>query len=124
MDTTDTRYEYTARERGKLYRYSFARITVIAMTALLFAGLLVSLANDMYAFIKPEGEIVLEAEAGTPLPDLSQTLSEMGVILNPTVFSLYVDSKGKRATLEEFEGTLILNSEMSYREIIEAFEYD
>lgn len=124
MDTMNTKTEYSTRERGKLYRYSFARITVIAMTALLFAGLLVSLANDMYAFVKPEREVILNTETPTSLSSLSRTLSDMGVILNPTVFSLYVDSKGKRDTLEGFEGTLTLNSSMSYREIIEAFEHE
>ena len=107
--------------KSKLYRFAYARITVIALSALLFAGLLVSIANDMYAFVKPNREITLKIETPMSAEDLTQMLEESGVIANPTIFRLYVGSKQYTERLELFCGNLVLNSNMSYREILIAF---
>ena len=105
----------------KLWRYAFAVVTVLVLFSLLLAALLLSLANDLYAFIKPDRPITLTVDAPMTLPELSRVLSEAGVIQNPTVFRLYVRSKARDTALESYTGTLTLNSAMSYREILLAF---
>ena len=107
--------------QNKLCRMAFSKITVLSMTALLVAALVVSVANDLYAFVKPDREVSFSIEEPTPLNELAKALEEQGVIANPTVFRLWVQSKGKGEALEEFCGTLPLNSAMSYREILASF---
>ena len=105
----------------KLRRLAFSKITVLSMTALLVAALGVSIANDLYAFVKPDCEIVLSIDESTSLKELSKSLEEQGVIANPTVFRLYVKRQGKEDPLEKFCGTVTLNSNMSYRQILLEF---
>ena len=107
--------------KQKLRRLAFSKITVLSMTALLVAALGVSVANDLYGFVKPDHEISLSIDAPSPLEDLSKILEEQGIIANPTVFRLYVKNRGKQAMLEQFCGTLTLNSKMSYRQILLEF---
>ena len=103
-----------------LYRFAYARLTVLTLIALLFAGLLISVTNDMYAFVKPDRSLSLSLEESVSLSEFSAILSEGGIVQNPTVFRLYVQSKGKTDRLETFRGTLELNASMSYREILQA----
>ncbi len=107
--------------RSKMRRLAFSKITVLSLTALLVAGLGVSIANDLYAFVKPDREITLSIDEPCSLKELSKELEDQGVIANPTVFRLYVQSKGKGELLESFCGTLTLNSSMSYRQILLSF---
>ena len=91
------------------------------MIALLIAALGVSVANDLYAFVKPDQEIVLSLEEPRSIKELSNLLEEQGVIANPAIFRLYVQSQGKAEAIERFYGTITLNSTMSYRQILMSF---
>ena len=106
------------RERDKLYRYAYARVTVTVLSAILFAGLLISVANDMYAFVKPQGQITLTVAVPLSLEQTAEELHRLGIIQNPTVFRWYVTAKQKRSAVERFSGTLTLSPEMSYRELL------
>ena len=122
INEINTIHQRSPHEKGRLYRFAFARITVIALLALFCVGIAVSLVNDLYAFVKPDEAVTLSWTDPLPLAELSRSLQKNGVIRNPTAFSLYVRSKGKVDALEAFTGTLTLNSSMSYREILMAFE--
>ncbi len=104
-----------------LYRFAFARLTVLTLMVLLLAGLMVSVANDMYAFVKEDRSVTFTVSSPRSLSELTAMLDEGGVIQNPTVFRLYVRAKGRVETAERFSGTLELNEAMSYREILLAF---
>lgn len=106
---------------NKLYRFAFARITVLSLLALLCVGAFVSVVNDMYAFVKQDRTVTVSISEPTALPQLSAALQQYGVINNPTVFSLYVKSKQQVGRLENFCGSVELNEGMSYREILLAF---
>ena len=86
--------------------------------ALFFAALLLSVVNDMYAFFKPQGVVTLTVGEPCTLSAFSQLLESHGVLLNPHVFSLYVTIKDRTALVEGFSGTLVLDTDMSYREIL------
>lgn len=107
--------------KRKLYRYAFSSILTIVLTALLFSGILISVVNDIYAFVKPKTSYTLNIDTPISLNELSARLQSTGVIENPTVFSLYAKSKGRKQELEAFCGTLDLRSDMSYREILYQF---
>ena len=115
--------ETSAKElrRKKLYRFAYARITVTVLTALLCVGLLTSVANDLYAFVKADREASLTVTEPQSLAEWARMLKQKGVIQNPTVFQWYTERKGKEDRIESFCGTLTLNESMSYREILLAF---
>ena len=100
---------------------ALARVMPICFVALLFAGLVCSVANDMYAFVKSDNDVELTLEEPLTVNEISDALARKGVLKNPTVFMLYVKLKDKEAVLEEYTGDLNLNSSMSYREILSAF---
>lgn len=105
----------------KLWRYAFARVTVLVLLALFLAALLIAVANDLYAFVKPDRPVTLTVASPMSLSELSQTMSQSGVIQNPTLFRLYVQSKGRTSAVEAYTGTLHVNASMSYRELLLAF---
>ena len=102
-------------------RRALSEILPMCMVSLFIAAFVCSVANDMYAFVKKENEVQLSIESPHSLEELSKMLGEYDVVENPTVFSLYVRSKNKIQTVENYTGELILNSNMSYREILSSF---
>ncbi len=101
-----------------LLRRAFRKILTIALLALFTAALLLSVINDMYAFFKPQRDVPFTLDEPCTLPKFSRLLEENGVLLNPHVFSLYVRAKDRVALVEEWTGSLVLDSSMSYREIL------
>ena len=109
------------RETNKLRRLAFSKITVLCLLAVLLVALTVSVANDLYGFVAPAGEVILTVEEPTDLSEISDLLEESGVVENPAIFRLYVKKKERTELLESFVGTLRLDTSMSYREILLAF---
>ena len=108
-------------EKAKLYRFAYAKITLLCLLALFCAAVCISFANDLYAFVKPHNEVTLSIDASMTVKELALSLEREGIVANPNVFRLYVRSKGKETLLEKFQGTISLASDMSYREILIAF---
>lgn len=102
-------------------RRVFRKVAVVSLLAFFLAALLISVANDLYAFVKPDNPVTFTLSEPCSLDSLSRQLAENGVIENPYIFSHYAAMKGKQDTLEAFRGTVSLNSSMSYREILLAF---
>ncbi len=90
----------------------------LCLFSILLAGIIISLANDVYAFVKPDAEISLTLSSPVSDTDLSKLLQKSGVIKNPTAFKLYLRSKGLSERAAKITGEWILNSNMSYREIV------
>lgn len=102
----------------KAVRRVFSVIFIMALTAAFFACFLISIANDIYAFIKSEGEVAFTLSSPVSLSEFSNLLYENDVISNPHVFNLYVKSKNKAALFESLSGQITLDRSMSYREIL------
>ncbi len=100
---------------------AMSKLLPICFVALLISALVCSVANDMYAFVKKDNEVNLNVYQSVSLNEMTDILSNRGVINNPDVFKLYVKLKDKKNTIEEFTGEATLNSSMSYREILSAF---
>ena len=101
-------------------RRAFRCVLVLCLTAILFAALLISVVNDLYAFIKPERDLALQIDSPRSLREISLLFEQEGLIANPTIFSIYVRFKGKAEMVESFVGSAYLSSSMSYREILYA----
>ena len=111
----------TAPQKNKLYRFAFSVISVIVLLSLLFSAFLISIANDIYAFVKKDASVHMNITEPTSLNNIAREMQRNGIINNPTVFSLYVRSKGKAQIFESFQGEIYLNAEMSYRDIVNEF---
>ena len=107
---------------AKLIRRASAVILPLFFSSVLIASLVISVTNDMYAFMKSEVSAKVTVSEEDGLNEISKLLADEGIINNPTVFKLYVISKGKTAQLEDFSGELTLYGSMSYREILRLFK--
>lgn len=116
--------EYTEKQEERLFddrrtvRRVFRKILMIALCAALLAATVISIANDMYAFVKPDRTAHLSLPETESLSAFSRRLEQNGILANPHIFSLYVRSKDKVGVVEEFHGDIVLDSSMSYRDIL------
>ena len=93
----------------------------MALTAALLALAVASVANDIYAFIKPNGSVTLTVDTELTFTELGFLLEKQGVITNPHIFSLYARSKLGEEVPSYFLGSVKLDRAMSYREILLEF---
>ncbi len=104
---------------------SFARafgiIIPLCLAAVLFAGIIISTSNDIYAFVKPDKQITVTLEQSYDVKDLSELLQDNDVINNAFAFEVYLKSKGLDTNVPHLIGEFTLNSCMSYREIVDEF---
>lgn len=89
---------------------------IILITSLLLTWGIVSVANDIFAFIKPEESVIVTIPQGESVSGIAKTLKSSNVIKHPLVFRLY--SKLKKADGKYQYGDYALNSNLSYDQII------
>ncbi|MBQ8818856.1 MAG: hypothetical protein IJZ83_09775 [Clostridia bacterium] len=104
--------------RPLAYRRAFGIIIPLCLAALMLGGAIISVGNDIYAFVKPDEDISVVIAYSTPSNELSELLQRQGVIKNAFAFNLYLRSKGKGDDALTLSGEWTLNSNMSYREIL------
>ena len=109
--------ENTPVTRNILYRFAFSKVLVIVLASLLCACLVISVANDLFAFIKPSQSRALEIR-NMSVGALSRLLQQEGIIDNAFAFHIYAYLKGKNSELEDISGSVTLSSDMSYGEIL------
>lgn len=110
--------EEQALSKRKFRRRVFGTVVSLSLWAILCSALLLSVANDMYAFIKKDLSVEITTEEALSYKDMANRLSVEGVIANPTVFSFYLKKKLPEELLELPPLQLRLNANMSYREIL------
>ena len=99
-------------------RRAFGMLVPLCLAAALLACVLISTANDIYAFVKPDQSITVTVLAPISAKQFSVLLRENGVIRNELVFFLYLRSKNKANDVGLLSGSWELNSNMSYRDIM------
>ena len=99
-------------------RRAFGILVPLFLVSLLIACLIISVANDMYAFVKPDRSVIITVSEPITDRQFSELLQKSGVIKNDFVFYLYLRSKGKSDDVSLVIGEWTLNSKMSYREIL------
>lgn len=102
----------------RIFKKCFERITLTVLAVALLAALFIAVANDIYAFVKPNKSVEIQTDSPMSLAELSRLLNSNGIISNPLVFRAYVIFKDKESVAEAFLGSAVLNSNMSYREIL------
>ena len=102
----------------KAVKFAFMSAVMLCLVSLFLAGGFISVVNDIYAFVKADGETEIFIPEDSSLEAVSEALGKAGIVKNPFVFSIYVKSKGKAEAVEGISGEILLDSSMSYREIL------
>jgi len=100
------------------FKRAFGTLIPLMLLSLLLSALILSVANDMYAFVKKDRDVRLSFSEPSTIDEFSKQLKASGILKNPNIFKLYVISKGKQELLENFCGEIELNSNFSYRQIL------
>ena len=100
-------------------RSAFGIAVVICLFSVFLAAFIISVANDMYAFVKNDAETEFTADTPMNAWDFAYSLSDKGIIKNPYIFYMYSRLSAKADMIESFSGKITLNSNMSYREILQ-----
>lgn len=102
-------------------------MTVVLLVSILLAYAIVVVANDVFAFIKPEGEVEVVIPENASVDDVSEILGDAGVIEYPALFRLYaklkkesgVDKDGKSVFIP---GTYTVSPMENYMQLLDAFK--
>ena len=104
---------------GRFFRAMICVLIVLALSGFLSIFLLES-ANDLLGFNKEDTQIEVVIPENAQLKEISDILSEEGVISQPLTFQIYAKL---RKMADSFQpGTYLLNSNMSYDEIMLALK--
>lgn len=77
----------------------FVLYIVFVLAASVFCAVaIIKVANDMFAFVKPENAITVTVPEDASTRDVAKILSENDIIEYPTIFGLYMDFKKGRSS--------------------------
>lgn len=96
-------------------------ILPICFFSLLLCGFVVSVANDVYAFVKDDAEIKIILSGNEELSYIAERLGDEGIVNNPAIFAMYVRRAGREEAVKKYSGEITLSPDMSYREIVLEF---
>ncbi len=108
----------SSKDRSTPLRRALGITLPLCLFSLFLSGIVISITNDMYAFVKPEREVVLSIDKSMTPDELSELLQRENVIKNAFAFKLYLHSKDKDSEIPALRGEWQLSSDMSYREIV------
>ena len=111
----------TSTEKNALIRRICSLVLPLIFFSFVASALIISVANDMYAFVKPKNSAIILIESESSVYQTAQLLEDNGIINNPAAFTLYVASKNAREKISSFSGEIYLSASMSYREILRSF---
>lgn len=111
------------KRKFRVPRYVKAIAYVIAVIAIsiLISVSVIYVANDTFAFVKPDREITVEIKEGATLGDVAKELHEKGVIEYPLVYRIYSKMRMDKKdyyTGEFVSGKHTLNSNLGYDKLI------
>lgn len=111
-----------SQENVRAFFKQFAYYGTIVLVSLLLTMGIVSVANDVFSFIKPDESVIVSVAQGSSTKTIAKTLKANGVIKHPVVFRLY--SKLKKADGKYQFGDYTLNSNLGYDQIIAKLKKD
>lgn len=106
---------------GQHVRRIWGMIVSLCFLGVLLAGVILSVFNDMYAFVKSDATLVWQIEEPLPLETVARKLQQEGIVENPHVLLWYARYRGLEEEVEGFAGEVKLSAQMSYREILRCF---
>ncbi len=102
---------------------SLVKAVIYIVSVLVFSGMLsyfiITVGNDIFAFVKKDAEITLSIEEGTGVKELGTILEENGVIKYDWAFNAYAKLRDKNPTLVAGEYTV--SPTMNYDQLLRVF---
>ncbi|WP_195277199.1 endolytic transglycosylase MltG [Anaerotruncus rubiinfantis] len=103
---------------GRWFKALLVLIVVLAVSVFLAMFALQS-ASDLFGLNKPDSPVELELPDNLSMSEVASLLKEKGVITQPLTFQVYAGLKNKAESF--IPGTYMLNTNMSYDEIMRDF---
>ena len=96
-------------------------LIVVFAVSIFISCAVINIANDTFAFVKPDKEITVSIKEGATLEDVSKELYEKQVIKYPTIYRIYTKIKFDRSSY--YSGSFIsgehtLNSNLGYDKLM------
>jgi len=98
---------------------SLIYIACVMVVSIILSVVIITNANDIFAFVKDEKTVSLEIAPGTDLDDLAEMLKDEGIIEHKNTFKFFIKFRNK-ASDSYSPGTYTVSSTMSYDQIISA----
>ena len=95
-------------------------IIFVLISAIALSVFSISVANDIYAFVKPEDAVEVTIPENTTLDELSKILAEKEVIRYPTIFKFY--AVHQHDDMEYVPGTYTVTPMMNYDALLSEFK--
>ena len=105
-----------SKDTVKRFLWQLAFYVSILIVSILLTMGIVTVANDVFAFVKDDHTIVVTLKKGSSTDTVAKALEKAGVIDHPSVFKLY--SKLRHADGKYQYGDYTLNSNLGYDQII------
>ncbi len=106
---------------------AFIYIAAVLVSSVILSMIIITNANDIFAFVKSDEQMEIKIEEGTDLNVLAKQLKSMGVIKHKNTFKMYIKYRGKDTVKYDGEnsdtyipGTYIVSPSMNYDQIIAA----
>ena len=115
----------TRRRRGRYRDAGRGCLVAVMYTAFILgvsmflASLVIIMANEVFAFVKPDRTAVIEVKEDTTADEVAQMLEEGGIIQYPTLFKLYCAF----SNAEFREGKYEINASLDYPAIARTLRY-
>ena len=99
-------------------------LVFVIATSIIIAYYGITLANDVFAFVKSEDEVTIVLEEGEDMGDLAKKLKKEDVISYPLFFKLYNSFKNRNSKTpqELVADTYVFEKNLNYDELIAKFE--
>ena len=98
---------------------AFIYIAAVLIISIIFSAVIITNANDIFAFVKSEEMYSITIEAGTDLNQLADQLKEMGIIKHKLTFKMYTKYR-KNDSDAYIAGTYTVSPSMNYDQLIRA----
>lgn len=105
-----------SKQTVKRFLWQLAFYVSILIVSILLTMGIVTVANDVFAFVKDDNTVVVTLKKGSSTDTVAKTLEKSGVIDHPSVFKFY--SKLRHADGKYQYGDYTLNSNLGYDQII------
>jgi len=121
IDETGRELKYKSRSTVYSVTIAVVYITLILIASAFLSFFILSVGNDVFALVKTERTAEISLGMYPTIMDVSNELSDQGIIRYPWVFRLY--ARLKHHTGEEFiPGTYTVSSKQNYDSLINTFK--
>lgn len=116
--------EPLAKSYFEMFGKGILYLVFVLASSIIIAYYGITIANDVFAFVKSDDEVKIVIEKGDDVKDIAKELKKAGAIDYPFVFKLYNSFKNRnsKAPQEFVADTYVFEKNLNYDELIAKFE--